>query len=610
MKEADTMLAFIICLVLAILALQLLEIFKVIKQTRIVHVIQLILSSILTVAVLFYAQPLWEDKIKELDKDKDFNRIVKKSANYEEEIQNTLEDVSIMRMRALYNIFVRDNDYYSLRLLASEYKRSVQERIGLLQDLHYNFINIVDQVRELGYGDILEQYISTEDTLLIISDEGLLKLETSKVYYGADLQFLTKIQQNIQAGAYSAALVNIEDWQKSCEKRYDEIVQTRLDGVQMPLLHNKLNNLKWINYNAQNAQDRSKIIADFKKLKESSIGGIILTLNANSIYKDIPLMAHKAGLDGCIIGVNVILNPFDREIISRTKAYADGYFVINNTPEQNNNDELMKNIQWIRKETGRPVALMMPYWRFFVKKADERGITNDALNLSLVHLADWFIVNLQNQYAEPQEIVVLDSRFKGFPSDTRKTVIYDNFCVPSSGGNRTESTQKEYYRKLIEESDIIFSFKQFIDQTTDSLNSCGKIGIFRVDGSPKEIVGYLRKPRIQFTHHTWYGDCHTIKGKVLNISDASKYKIVTYIYLYNGWWVKPYDAYPFSPVRFDNTFEIPIITGGIDASCTRVRVFLVDKNLPEQSIYSQSAEMDSSRFITSAELAKEPISNE
>ncbi len=67
-----------------------------------------------------------------------------------------------------------------------------------------------------------------------------------------------------------------------------------------------------------------------------------------------------------------------------------------------------------------------------------------------------------------------------------------------------------------------------------------------------------------------------LKGHVANVYPAD-HRIVVYIKVITGWWIKPTYGYAYEP-SVDGTFNISIATGGIDPSATQVTAFLVTKN--------------------------------
>lgn len=71
-----------------------------------------------------------------------------------------------------------------------------------------------------------------------------------------------------------------------------------------------------------------------------------------------------------------------------------------------------------------------------------------------------------------------------------------------------------------------------------------------------------------------YGSFDDLKGQVQCVNPAD-YKVVVYIYVETGYWIKPYAKYPLTTIQADGSFQVDITTGGLDHLATQVAVFLV-----------------------------------
>lgn len=94
------------------------------------------------------------------------------------------------------------------------------------------------------------------------------------------------------------------------------------------------------------------------------------------------------------------------------------------------------------------------------------------------------------------------------------------------------------------------------------------------------------RPSIRFTQIPPVGSNLNLKGRVLCLPNPTRYGVATYIYIddpnnwADGWWSKPTFARPIVPLKANGTFEIPIVTGGIDATALKIAVFVVRKTYP------------------------------
>jgi len=93
-------------------------------------------------------------------------------------------------------------------------------------------------------------------------------------------------------------------------------------------------------------------------------------------------------------------------------------------------------------------------------------------------------------------------------------------------------------------------------------------------GQPPTIAG---PPAIEFSRVPQYGSFDNLQGRVRGVNTADV-KVICIIYVVGRWWVKPYYASPFTPVRPDGTFTTDVTTGGVDEQATEIRAYLVAKD--------------------------------
>lgn len=95
--------------------------------------------------------------------------------------------------------------------------------------------------------------------------------------------------------------------------------------------------------------------------------------------------------------------------------------------------------------------------------------------------------------------------------------------------------------------------------------------------SDPQIPGGPGEPAIEFTSVPLYGSQDDIYGQVLHVklADLEDYRVVVYIRVSGGWWIKPYVNTPLTPIRFDGAWRCDITTGGVDPTATEIAAYLV-----------------------------------
>ncbi|KYK26099.1 hypothetical protein AYK26_00600 [Euryarchaeota archaeon SM23-78] len=93
----------------------------------------------------------------------------------------------------------------------------------------------------------------------------------------------------------------------------------------------------------------------------------------------------------------------------------------------------------------------------------------------------------------------------------------------------------------------------------------------------KEKPGGPGKPEIKFTYVPPYNSYENLRGRVLHVW-PDEYRVAVYIYVYGGWWNKPYWNKPLTAIDCDGNWVCDITTGGIDPRATRINAYLVSAN--------------------------------
>lgn len=82
---------------------------------------------------------------------------------------------------------------------------------------------------------------------------------------------------------------------------------------------------------------------------------------------------------------------------------------------------------------------------------------------------------------------------------------------------------------------------------------------------------------IEFTYVPPFGSFQDLQGRANCVTPAN-YKVVVYIYVFNGWWNKPYWDHPLTPIQANGSFTTDITTdsnGGTDACAVKIVAFLI-----------------------------------
>ena len=86
------------------------------------------------------------------------------------------------------------------------------------------------------------------------------------------------------------------------------------------------------------------------------------------------------------------------------------------------------------------------------------------------------------------------------------------------------------------------------------------------------------EPDIWFTAVPDYGSINNLSGRVACV-DTAVYRVVVYIKVGNGWWVKPTFAQPTTAIQPDGTWTADITTGGLDPTATQIAAFLIGDDI-------------------------------
>jgi exo-beta-1,3-glucanase (GH17 family) len=81
-------------------------------------------------------------------------------------------------------------------------------------------------------------------------------------------------------------------------------------------------------------------------------------------------------------------------------------------------------------------------------------------------------------------------------------------------------------------------------------------------------------PKLRFTSVPPLGSFDNLFGQVCGVK-AADFRIVVYIKVGNGWWVKPFANQPLTTIANDGSWSADITTGGFDSSATVIVAYLV-----------------------------------
>lgn len=85
-------------------------------------------------------------------------------------------------------------------------------------------------------------------------------------------------------------------------------------------------------------------------------------------------------------------------------------------------------------------------------------------------------------------------------------------------------------------------------------------------------------PSFSFTSVPPIGSYDNVTGKACGIFNKD-YKVVMYIYVYGGWWIKPYANAPYTSIDPDGNWSVDYTTGGIDEQATIIKAYLLPKGV-------------------------------
>ena len=83
-------------------------------------------------------------------------------------------------------------------------------------------------------------------------------------------------------------------------------------------------------------------------------------------------------------------------------------------------------------------------------------------------------------------------------------------------------------------------------------------------------------PKLRFTSVPPLGSFDNLFGQVCGVTPAD-YRIVVYIRVGSGWWVKPFAIQPLTTILNDGSWSTDITTGGIDQTAIEIVAYLVPK---------------------------------
>ena len=101
------------------------------------------------------------------------------------------------------------------------------------------------------------------------------------------------------------------------------------------------------------------------------------------------------------------------------------------------------------------------------------------------------------------------------------------------------------------------------------------ISVFLVGCSSDDCtIGGKGEPHLVLTYIPPYGTQEDLHGQVTHVC-PDDYRIVVYIFVSNGWWVKPTDSNPKTIINKDGGWVCDITTGGQDSQATKMAAYLI-----------------------------------
>lgn len=240
---------------------------------------------------------------------------------------------------------------------------------------------------------------------------------------------------------------------------------------------------------------RDDIERDLRALRDAGFEGLV-TYAASGTLGAVPQMAREIGFRGPVI--MGIWDPASAEEWAQAlaqAAYVDGYCVGNEGLAVRYQPEMLaQRMAQLRSATGRPVTTSEPIDRYLSGPHREWLIAH----------SDWLFPIAHPYWAEQVDphaaVDWLVAHHDLLVADSGRAVVLKEAGVPTAGvPGYSEGAQLRFFA-LLEETRVSFVHFEAFDQPWKSMTRSHAAeahwGLFASDGTPKEVVAWLKSRRI------------------------------------------------------------------------------------------------------------------
>jgi len=237
------------------------------------------------------------------------------------------------------------------------------------------------------------------------------------------------------------------------------------------------------------------IAADLRLLKAAGFRSLV-TYSATGSLGKVPEIARRLGFDGTIIqGIWDPNSPEEWDRALSQKSFADGYCIGNEgLGVRYDAKTLARKMKALRELTGRPVTtsepvdsyLYGPNRQWLVKESDwifPLAHPFWAARVDVRRAIDWVV-----------------ARFDFLTAASTKLIVLKEAGVPTGGVPGFDEGSQVRFFSALESAGVPFFYFEAFDQPWKRLtfrlhDAEGHWGLYRVDGTPKRIIAWLKKRR-------------------------------------------------------------------------------------------------------------------
>ena len=251
-------------------------------------------------------------------------------------------------------------------------------------------------------------------------------------------------------------------------------------------------------FSPQNADSRvnaQSIVRDLELLRESGFRSIV-TYSSQGVLGSVPQLARHAGFDGVVI--MGLWDPWSEEEWRKAveqAANVDGFCLGNEgLGIRYEPNKLASRMNALRTLTGKPVTTSEPIDSYL----------NGPHRQWLLENSDWLFPIahpfLAAEHDPGRGVTWISSRYDYLASNNTKIVILKEVGIPSAGSTHVNESSQVAFFKALEATGMFFFYFEAFDQPWKTAVPKGNTieahwGIFRKDGTPKELATWLKNHR-------------------------------------------------------------------------------------------------------------------